>query len=94
MPSISYDDFMREELADPRIAAEYLKAAADFDDPDRFAEAFQTVARLNPTFAYEMVHHIAARYATKTIIVPEKRDKKLIVRNVSKPRVAAGAHSG
>jgi len=58
---------MREELSDPRTAAEYLKAAADFDDPDRFAEAFQTVARLNPTFAYEMVHQIAQRYSKNSM---------------------------
>lgn len=44
MPSKSYDEFLREELRDPEVAAEYLSAALEEGSVDQFLLALRHVA--------------------------------------------------
>jgi len=44
MPSKSYDEFLREELRDPEVAAEYLSAALEEGSLDQFLLALRNVA--------------------------------------------------
>jgi hypothetical protein len=47
MPMKSHDDFMREYLAEPEMAAAYLNACIDDGNPWLIADAFKTVAQIH-----------------------------------------------
>lgn len=44
MPTESYDDFLRDELRDPELSAEYLSAALEGGSMDEFLLALRNVA--------------------------------------------------
>jgi DNA-binding phage protein len=47
MPTKSYDDFLRDELEDKEVAAEYLSAALEEGSLELFLLALRNVLALN-----------------------------------------------
>ena len=47
MPFKSHEDFMREYLAKPEMAAAYLKACIEDGNPWLIADAFRTVEKIH-----------------------------------------------
>lgn len=44
MPARDYDTYLREQLRDPELAAEYLTAALEEDRPEHFVLALRNVS--------------------------------------------------
>lgn len=46
MTQVKHNDWLREQLKDPNFAAEYLKAAAEDEEPEVFQQALRKVAEV------------------------------------------------
>ena len=46
MEKVKHNDWLREQLKDPNFAVEYLKAAAEDEEPEVFQQALRKVAEV------------------------------------------------
>ena len=81
MPFKSHEDFMREYLADPEMAAAYLNACIEDGNPWLIADAFKTVERIHgPRTHFRMTFERAstrARRAAPKMRPPSKRTRRV-----------------
>ena len=82
MPFKSHEEFMREYLAEPEMAAEYLNSCIEDGNPWLIADAFRLVEQIHGKKRHfrlrlEVVPVIARNVTTKPRRAPVKRTRRV-----------------